>query len=285
MEAEPGGYHNGNVNNWQFDTTTLFGPRLSWGRSKRIDPCVHILWGGQYPTTSIAASLVVVVNLHTTTKLQGGRYTASTNAFAMAVGGGLDIKLNRPIVFRPIQLDYLLTRFEVINVTVPPGQGVTSARNQNNLRYEAGVAFLFGGEKPAPATKPCPDGSTVPIDHPCPKLNTNLGLSASESEVCPGAVVQVRPTTTLPAGAVTEWSVNAVSGAGTKQTADFQPYFCGASTDVSERRGQTMNQNDESAKLRRIEVWFVPTNGKPPETSKNPQDAASAGVAKLGCPR
>src|SRR5512138_277411 len=37
IEAEFGGYHNGNINNHEFDTTAftyLFGPRLSVGRSK-----------------------------------------------------------------------------------------------------------------------------------------------------------------------------------------------------------------------------------------------------------
>jgi DNA polymerase III psi subunit len=76
-----------------------------------------------------------------------------------------------------------------------------------------------------------------------------------------------------------------VSGDGTNQTADFQPYFCGTSAGVTERRGEAVRQNDDQAKLRRVEVWFVPTNGKPPETAKNPQTAASAGVAALGCPR
>jgi hypothetical protein len=76
-----------------------------------------------------------------------------------------------------------------------------------------------------------------------------------------------------------------VSGDGTNQTADFQPYFCGTSTGVTERRGQAVRQNDDQAKLRRVEVWFVPTNGKPPETARNPQTAASAGVPALGCPR
>ena len=53
-----------------------------------------------------------------------------------------------------------------------------TARNQNHLRYSAGIALLFGGEKPLPpAPRPpvataCPDGKTVP---PTPSLGSNRG--------------------------------------------------------------------------------------------------------------
>jgi hypothetical protein len=76
-----------------------------------------------------------------------------------------------------------------------------------------------------------------------------------------------------------------VSAVGTEQTADFQPYFCGSSTGVNERGGQRVKENEDAAKTRRVEVWFAPTNGKLPDDAKNPQSAAAAGVAALGCPR
>lgn len=148
VEAELGGYHNGNVNNYQFDTTTfsyLFGPRISYGRSRRMDPYFHILFGGQNASTSIAKSSVLVVNPLIATTSSGSRYSASTNNWAMAVGGGLDIKLTRMVTFRPAQVDYYLTRIEAINVTVPAGASTPSARNQNNFRYAAGIQFSFGG--------------------------------------------------------------------------------------------------------------------------------------------
>ena len=147
IEAEFGGYHNGNVNNYQFDSTTfsyLFGPRLSWGRSKTVDPYFHTLFGGQYATTSIAADSILVVNPQAI-QPSNGRYKASTNSFAMAVGGGLDIKLGKSVILRPLQVDYYLTRLEAPDITVPIGTSVPSARNQNNFRYAAGVAFNFGG--------------------------------------------------------------------------------------------------------------------------------------------
>jgi hypothetical protein len=415
-------------------------------------------------------------------------------------------------MLRPAQFDLLRSKFNAINVMIPPGTTSSRSRYLNNIRYAAGITYNFGLEQPL-TTKVCPDGSTIPIDQPCPNLNMNVSLNASETAVCPGTVVKVSPGAGLPAGAAMEWSVNGqpvshdptfdfatanqpagtyriglkatrqgyndgtaettvtikdyqppsgtvtatpaevwvgekstlaanftagqcggplqpaeftasegtitgsefdsttvsfdasdnseqrktititakvsdgkgtgsadtqivvkkkativakrlpdilftennarvnncgkrllleelktytsadptgtvyfvghqapsekapgldlkraensaavisagkgictafptsqifVSGMGTDQTADFQPYFCGTSTDMRERRGQTVKQNDDEAKLRRVEVWFVPTIGKPPEDSKNAQSAASAGVANLGCPR
>ena len=37
--------------------------------------------------------------------------SATQTAFAMAVGGGLDWKIAKRITFRPIAVDYVLTRF------------------------------------------------------------------------------------------------------------------------------------------------------------------------------
>jgi hypothetical protein len=148
LEAELGGYHNGNVNDYHFDTTSfsyLFGPRISWGRHKTFDPYIHTLFGGQHASTSIAADSILVVNPLATDKLKDGRYQTATNAFGMAIGGGIDIKLSKLITLRPAQIDYYLTRFEVPDVTFPPGTTAPSARNQNNFRYAAGIVFNFGG--------------------------------------------------------------------------------------------------------------------------------------------
>lgn len=147
LEGELGGYHNGNINDKHFDSTTfsfLFGPRIAYGRSKKIDPYIHTLFGGQHGTTSIAADSILVVNPHVRQPASDGRYKGSQTTFAMAVGGGLDIKLSKLVTLRPVQLDYYLTRFEAPEVVVPTGSTIKTARNQNNLRYAAGIAFNFG---------------------------------------------------------------------------------------------------------------------------------------------
>jgi hypothetical protein len=78
-----------------------------------------------------------------------------------------------------------------------------------------------------------------------------------------------------------------VSAVGADQKGvDFQPHFCGTSTGGSERPGQGVSESDDAAKYRRVEVWFVPTNGTlPPSLAKEYKDAATLAVVGLGCPQ
>src|SRR5581483_4197373 len=127
FEAEFGGYHNGNVNNHEFDTTSfsyLFGPRVSFHRARIVDPYIHVLFGGQDAHTSICC---LATTNGTTTTLTTTRFTKDQNNFAWAAGGGLDIRLGHRVLLRPVQIDYYLTRFETIDLTNP--NGPTSNRN------------------------------------------------------------------------------------------------------------------------------------------------------------
>src|SRR5581483_4216709 len=119
LEAELGGYHNGNVNNHEFDTTVfsyLFGPRVSFHRARTVSPYLHALFGGQSAHTSICC---LAISNGTTSTPTTSRASADQHNFAMAVGGGLDIKLSHAIMLRPIQLDYYLTRFETPDLANP----------------------------------------------------------------------------------------------------------------------------------------------------------------------
>lgn len=133
--AEVGAQHNGNIHNIQLDntwTTYLIGPRVSvTKRSSRIVPSFECLLGGVNVSGSIKSPLLP--------DIPGARLTGSQRAFAMAVGGTLDIRLNHLISIRPIQLDYLLTRLE--SKTALNGFETFS---QNNLRYGAGIVFNLG---------------------------------------------------------------------------------------------------------------------------------------------
>ena len=63
--------------------------------------------------------------------------TNSRNAFGMALGGGVDYRLTNRFSIRPLQVDYLLTRFR-------EGTSATAGReSQNNLRASAGVVIHF----------------------------------------------------------------------------------------------------------------------------------------------
>jgi hypothetical protein len=102
------------------------------------------LFGGAYGTTSARFSALPIAggnlgNLPLDPNLPiSARLTASHTVFAMMVGGGLDIKLNNHIAFRPFGMDYYLTR--------TPNFFTGNDVNKNNWRYTAGVNFMFGAK-------------------------------------------------------------------------------------------------------------------------------------------
>lgn len=69
----------------------LFGPRLAF-RGKKLTPFIYGLFG----TTRFAESAVI----------NGQRLSAVSTGFSLAVGGGLDVKVNDRIAIRAFQLDY-----------------------------------------------------------------------------------------------------------------------------------------------------------------------------------
>jgi len=149
-----GAVHNGNIADRHIDTTVsnyLFGPRVSL-RYSRLRPYAQILWGGGHLGTSTAIGLFTPPSGPTVTPpifIPGegnvpaapntpitARLNASQTAFAMTVGGGLDIRMNKWVSFRPVGLDYFLTRFQNLRSL--------NDNNQSNLRYTTGFNFTFG---------------------------------------------------------------------------------------------------------------------------------------------
>ena len=134
-----------NVQQLQFVTTPfdyLLGVRISVGRTKTVAPWGHALAGGQAGWNSVAVNSPLVINPFAAPLAPVSRYSTSQNAFAANVGGGLDLRLSRHILFRPIQIDYLRSKFAGINVTVP--SSTNGSRFLNNVRYAAGIVLTFG---------------------------------------------------------------------------------------------------------------------------------------------
>jgi opacity protein-like surface antigen len=146
IEAELAAHHNGST----FDTTTfsyLFGPRISYSRGKKFDPYLHVLLGGMHLGTSVDASSALVPTPHPVPAPSSGRYTSSQDHFAFAVGGGVDIKINHYILFRPVQIDYLLTQFQTPTfLATTPALGPTTNKNQHNVRFSIGFVFNWNDE-------------------------------------------------------------------------------------------------------------------------------------------
>lgn len=213
--ADVGAVHNGNVGGYHLDTTLtnfLFGPRITIRESNRVTPYFQTLFGGVYGATSTKVELppdTPIINPLPPTSQNlaqavGIRASTGQTAFAMAVGGGLDIKISHHLSFRPIGLDYYMTRLQNLRTA--------NDNNQHNLRYTTGFNFTFGGESPEPPPPPpmtsCWNGTSVPAGAECPKRGMQFGVMAAQAEVCPGAAVTITPSGEIPQGASLAWSVN-----------------------------------------------------------------------------
>lgn len=115
----------------------MFGPQFK-KHSGKVQPFAEVLLGAFH--TNAYATIV---------NAAGGTASVASdnNFFSMAAGGGIDLKVNRHFSIRPVEVDYLMTRFHV------NGTGYTS--NQNNFRYQAGFLLTAGGAPPASPTASC----------------------------------------------------------------------------------------------------------------------------------
>lgn len=103
--------------------TYLFGPRISYRNHDRLTPFGQILLGG----TRVRVSGGSIGGAGSLGGISG---SGSRNAFSVAVGGGLDVKLTESVAVRLVQAEYLMTRF--------------NSQTQNNARISAGLVLRFG---------------------------------------------------------------------------------------------------------------------------------------------
>jgi hypothetical protein len=102
--------------------TYMFGPQIK-KHSGKLQPFAEALFGGAR------------LNMSGSILADEGRLPHG-NGFAMALGGGIDLRFTKHVELRPAEVDYLLTHF---GANVPNYGG-----SQNSFRYVAGVNFLFG---------------------------------------------------------------------------------------------------------------------------------------------
>lgn len=74
-----------------------------------------------------------------------------------------------------------------------------------------------------------------------------------------------------------------VGWVGTDQKSEPKPTMCEVS--VKERRNQYVKDNDDTAKFRRVEIWFVPSGADMPADLPAVQAPTAKAVKALGCPR
>ena len=117
--ADFGGYTNYNLFNSGSSSTAstyLFGPRVSFHHIWRIHPYVQSLFGVAHGN----ANFLDTAHSH--------------DAFAAALGGGFDFRLTNHFSLRPLQIEYLPTRFSEASL---------GRQTQDNLRASTGFVFSF----------------------------------------------------------------------------------------------------------------------------------------------
>ena len=111
--------------------TYQFGPVVRVPISK-VTPFGELLFGGSN-SNAYGNQIKAICNNFTCTTV-GINATGTQHPFTMAFGGGLDIKVSNNFSIRPIEIDWVVTRY-----TNP----LTSTNNQNSFRYSAGAVFHF----------------------------------------------------------------------------------------------------------------------------------------------
>jgi hypothetical protein len=107
--------------------TYQFGPQIK-KHSGKLQPFIESLYGGAH--SGGVAAVLKARGDGSNLLVAGG----SSNAFAMDIGGGLDIPISKTIQIRPVEVDYELTRFGYRNYSA----------NQNNFKYFGGINFTLG---------------------------------------------------------------------------------------------------------------------------------------------
>ncbi len=166
--------------------TYMFGPQVAMRNQSRVTPFVHMLFGGAHSD--------IYSNLPQPRAVTG----FGKDAFAMAAGGGLDVKATRSVSIRLGQFDYLMTRFSGSSLT--PASNID---NQNNFRYMGGIVFHAGRRNILPPTVSC---------------------SAAKPSIIQGETTTIQARATDPEGAGLTYTWNApgakVSGSGDTATFD-----------------------------------------------------------------
>lgn len=117
--------------------TLMAGPRFTM-RTDRMTTFAHGLFGiGHiaYNRANLTDLLNLAKNRHVidaATQISG----FSSNSFAAAFGGGIDVRLAPAVSLRVIQAEYLLTHFRDLNTI--------ERNNQHNVRVSFGVTFRLG---------------------------------------------------------------------------------------------------------------------------------------------
>jgi hypothetical protein len=150
---DAGAVNKPNVGVINVQNTTAFiyaGPRVYFRKGRMMHPFAEVLFGAAFRRLSTGVTALTgpdtpIIPVASPSELFPGplsvvnaRLTTSQNAFSMKVGGGLDWRFNHYFTFRPLEVDYVLTRF--------PDPGTGFRTNQGSFAASTGLVFTFGAQ-------------------------------------------------------------------------------------------------------------------------------------------
>jgi hypothetical protein len=123
--------------------TFLFGPQFAYRKSEKIMPFAHALFGVSNNPPRVLVAIINSAQAAITTQESIGGIgqgisviEGNNNAFTMAFGGGIDLKISKSVAVRLLQADYLITK---LDPTIPAFGGT-----RRDPRLSTGLVLRFG---------------------------------------------------------------------------------------------------------------------------------------------
>jgi hypothetical protein len=235
----------GNFQDKANESTISVGPRLMW-RGESVNMFVHTLLG---------------------LNRLSPRDVPSSNGIGAILGGGIDLKIFKPVSFRLIEADYVLGRHNFTDVA-PIADSKLRHPVLSGARLRTGLVFNFGGgEKEAPVAAACS------VDH-------------AEVMVGEPVHVTVAPSNFNPKHALTyAWSSTAgkIEGKDTGANIDTNGLAGGNYTATARVTDPKAKKNNEASCTSNFTVKEPPKNPPQISCSASPTSVQTGSPATITC--
>ncbi|HEX3320572.1 MAG TPA: outer membrane beta-barrel protein [Terriglobales bacterium] len=234
----------GNWNKFANETTASIGPRFTW-RTEGVNLFAHTLLGLNRLST---------------------KTTDSSNGIGAILGGGIDLKLWKPLSIRLIEADYVFARHNFAN-EVSPVQSDLRRPTFDGARLRTGLVFNFGG---APSVPPA---ATCSVDHSEVMVGEPVKATVATSNFNPKHTLTYNWTTTG----------GKVSGSDTTANIDTTGVAGGSYTVTSHVVDPKMKKNGDATCTANFTVKEPPKNPPTMSCSANPATVQTGSPATITC--
>src|SRR6185369_5021884 len=210
------------------------------------------------------------INLFAHTLLGLNRLTTKTtdpsNGIGAILGGGIDLKIWKPLSLRLIEADYVWARHNFAD-EVSPAQSDLRRPTFNGARLRSGLVFNFGG---AP---PIPPAATCSVDHSEVMVGEPVKATVATSNFNPKHTLTYNWTSTG----------GKVSGSDTTATIDTTGMAGGSYTVTSHVSDAKMKKNGDATCTANFTVKEPPKNPPTMTCSANPASVQTGSPATVTC--